>query len=365
MPVEVRAHLSDGGANNDGDLKSHWIYHQQQDEKSKSRPVSYYDNFKDTSSIPSCIASTMSVGNLNQIATSTASRLLDNNNCSNNIEGDNERYRDSDRAPSMANSLSTTVPVNLAASQISGRHTPTRSSLRHSRMIVMHRHGTIPRKSRLPLLRRHKLAQSLAILQTIFGIIITSMSLCLLLWAPNLPFMDNPYWSGMPLFLSGSFGICILCCFKKEYPGMNPGFCRTSTKIISILLVILAIITSVIAFVSSTVHLIKLSGLECSPPRVRNATCACRIRSEIASPSEPVLKYIDLSCPEVEGIFTILLIFSAACNAFGTFIAGWYCYLHWCTNDKRPKYIKVRTGTRSMTNGLISRPIYNPNLNER
>lgn len=56
--------------------------------------------------------------------------------------GDNERYRDSDRAPSMANSLSTTVPVNLAASQISGRHTPTRSSLRHSRMIVMHRHGT-------------------------------------------------------------------------------------------------------------------------------------------------------------------------------------------------------------------------------
>lgn len=50
MPVEVRAHLSDSAANNDGDLKSHWIYHQQQDENNqsngKSRPVSYYDNFK-------------------------------------------------------------------------------------------------------------------------------------------------------------------------------------------------------------------------------------------------------------------------------------------------------------------------------
>lgn len=45
------------------------------------------------------------------------------------------------RAPSMANCLSTTVPVNLAASQIAGRHTPTRNSLRHSRMIVLNRSG--------------------------------------------------------------------------------------------------------------------------------------------------------------------------------------------------------------------------------
>lgn len=52
-----------------------------------------------------------------------------------------ERDKELGRAPSMANCLSTTVPVNLAASQIAGRHTPTRNSLRHSRMIVMHRTG--------------------------------------------------------------------------------------------------------------------------------------------------------------------------------------------------------------------------------
>lgn len=49
--------------------------------------------------------------------------------------------KDLGRAPSMANCLSTTVPVNLAASQIAGRHTPTRNSLRHSRMIVLNRSG--------------------------------------------------------------------------------------------------------------------------------------------------------------------------------------------------------------------------------
>ena len=52
-----------------------------------------------------------------------------------------EREKEFGRAPSMTNCLSTTVPVNLAASQIAGRHTPTRNSLRHSRMIVMHRTG--------------------------------------------------------------------------------------------------------------------------------------------------------------------------------------------------------------------------------
>lgn len=52
-----------------------------------------------------------------------------------------EKEKELGRAPSMANCLSTTVPVNLAASQIAGRHTPTRNSLRHSRMIVMHRTG--------------------------------------------------------------------------------------------------------------------------------------------------------------------------------------------------------------------------------
>lgn len=41
------------------------------------------------------------------------------------------------RAPSQALCLSTTVPVNFARTPIAGRHTPTRASLRHSRMLVL------------------------------------------------------------------------------------------------------------------------------------------------------------------------------------------------------------------------------------
>lgn len=35
--------------------------------------------------------------------------------------------------------MSTTVPQNIKGSNIAGRHTPTRSSLRHSRMIVVNK----------------------------------------------------------------------------------------------------------------------------------------------------------------------------------------------------------------------------------
>ncbi|XP_034947734.1 uncharacterized protein [Chelonus insularis] len=385
---EMRAHLCYGA-----ELTAHQV---QQDEdvqcNGRSRPVSLYDNFKDSATMPPCVTSMTNASILNQVTattttTTSAVTQSDNNNRVNtlnsgsmsktgskvtgaattsniawNMPGDKSKEKDCERAPSMANCLSTTVPVNLAASKIAGRHTPTRSSLRHSRMIVMHRNGNIPRKSRPPLLRRRKLASSLAALQTILGVVITSLSLWLLLWAPNLPFLDNPYWSGMPLLFSGSFGVCLLCCFKKEYPGMSPGFCLTLTKIISVLLAVVATITCLVACVTSAMHLIKLNGLECTPARVRNATCACRPRSELASPADPVLKYVDLNCPEVEGVLTILLLFSSTCNAIGAIIAGWYCYLHWSTRDKRPEYIKVRTSLRS---SLDTRPIYNPNLNRR
>ncbi|XP_057333351.1 uncharacterized protein LOC130672688 [Microplitis mediator] len=349
-----------------------------------------YVNLEDTSTMPPCVTSAMSVGNFNKItipATATESESQETNDLLNNtaapkIQGaatvgwstpvkdktmknnnnSNVNNNNCDRAPSMANCLSTTVPVNLKASQIAGRHTPTRSSLRHSRMIVMHRTGNIPRKSRPPLLRRRKLSSTLAALQTIIGIAVTSLSLWLLLWAPNLPFLDNPYWSGMPLLFSGSFGICLLCCFKKEYPGLSPGFCLTATKVMSFFLAALAAITCLLACITSAIHLIRLSGLECTPARVINATCACRSRSELASASEPVLKYVDLNCPEVEGVLTILLIFSSICNALGAIIASWYCYLHWSTRDKRLQYLKVRSSSRAP---LDSRPIYNPNLNRR
>ncbi|KAL7632929.1 UNVERIFIED_CONTAM: hypothetical protein RMT77_016756 [Armadillidium vulgare] len=45
------------------------------------------------------------------------------------------------RTPSQANNLCTTVPTCIVNKTLGGRHTPTRNSLRHSRMAVMARNA--------------------------------------------------------------------------------------------------------------------------------------------------------------------------------------------------------------------------------
>lgn len=42
---------------------------------------------------------------------------------------------------SQVHCLNTTVPQNIKKQDIGGKHTPTRNSLRHSRMIVLNRSG--------------------------------------------------------------------------------------------------------------------------------------------------------------------------------------------------------------------------------
>lgn len=58
------------------------------------------------------------------------------------------------------------------------------------------------------------MAQLLATLQTILGIFITCLALWLLLWAPNLPVTDNPYWSGMSVSAAEPI---IVYCTDKQY----------------------------------------------------------------------------------------------------------------------------------------------------
>lgn len=82
------------------------------------RPLSLYDNLQQRSGSVSSAA--VSVGNLGDSAAPATTM---------------------ERSPSQANCLSTTVPQNIAATNIAGRHTPTRNSLRHSRMIVLSRTG--------------------------------------------------------------------------------------------------------------------------------------------------------------------------------------------------------------------------------
>lgn len=93
-----------------------------------SRPVSFYDNYGENGN-----------NNTNDKKQMTSPNIDDND--------DDENYEPREitfevaELPSQLYCLKTTVPQNIVSTNIAGRHTPTRNSLRHSRMIVMHKTG--------------------------------------------------------------------------------------------------------------------------------------------------------------------------------------------------------------------------------
>lgn len=129
-------------------------------------------------------------------------------------------------------------------------------------------------------------------------------------------------------------------------------------QVISAFFAAVACGSCLIACIASTMHLVRLTGLECtSSSFARPGTCVCRPRGNSTLDADPTLRYSDLDCSEVQNILTIILIFSASLNGLGIIVTGLYCYLHWGTREKRPQYFQVRTN--------LSRPIYNPNLSSR
>lgn len=91
------------------------------------------------------------------------------------------------------------------------------------------------------------------------------------------------------------------------------------------------------------VHLVSLSIMNCTPANDLNSTCLCKAAS--GSNGTALITsyhYVDLSCPEVDNILTILLIFSSATNGIAGVFAMWYVYLHWASRYTYT-YSKVRT----------------------
>lgn len=90
--------------------------------KDASRPSSYYDNYKE---------------NENQAEMNYTNKLPIEVELRNMANAENLESN-----PTQEYLLKTTVPQNMTGTNIAGKHTPTRNSLRHSRMIVMSRTGT-------------------------------------------------------------------------------------------------------------------------------------------------------------------------------------------------------------------------------
>ncbi|KAK5642347.1 hypothetical protein RI129_008514 [Pyrocoelia pectoralis] len=283
-----------------------------------NRPISYYDNIREN-----------------------GQGMDDSNFDSSEYELQELRF-ERERSPTQVHLMNTTVPQNIGVRNLSERHEPTRNSLRHSRMIVMTRSGKVP-KNYLPVILIHtKLAKALVGLQILMGIALATLSLWLLLWAPNVRQRDNPYWSAVPLLLSGTFGLVLLSCCKVDYQQMHKRHFIYSLKILSVFLSIVAGAACLTICVFAVIHLISLSTMTCTPLNQLNATCLCKL--DVSNNTSLPVKsyhYVDLSCPEVTSILSILMIFSCGTNAIGGILSLWYVYLHWVSRYSC-NYSKVR-----------------------
>lgn len=129
-------------------------------------------------------------------------------------------------------------------------------------------------------------------------------------------------------------------------------------QVISLTVSVIALVTCFCACIFAAIHLFFLYTMNCEPENVLNASCECRtpfglsIRSNnITESSSRIYKYLDLNCPEVHNILTILLIASLATNCIGGVLVVWYVYLHW---SSRYSYVYSQVKTNENKPIIIS-----------
>uniref|UniRef100_A0A6P4DZA2 Uncharacterized protein LOC108037383 n=1 Tax=Drosophila rhopaloa TaxID=1041015 RepID=A0A6P4DZA2_DRORH len=117
--------------------------------------------------------------------------------------------------------MSTTVPQNMKGMKIAGRHTPTRNSLRHSRMIVVNHknHDSL----QATYIRNLNISRQLLIMQLAVGLLIVGLAAWILILAPSASILINPYLSGLSLLLASVAGLILLRRATIQEPPQSAG----------------------------------------------------------------------------------------------------------------------------------------------
>uniref|UniRef100_A0A182WRB2 Uncharacterized protein n=1 Tax=Anopheles quadriannulatus TaxID=34691 RepID=A0A182WRB2_ANOQN len=283
--------------------------------------------------------------------------------------------------PSEAVYMTTTVPQNFAknASTLIGRHKPTRSSLRHSRMLVVNK--TVP--VRYPPgnslnLRHLRLCRTLMVLQILIGIVLNVIGLNIMVWSPSTSTKDNPYWSGLILIVCGVLFL-VLFQFKRARTGTDKGTpaqnvarlhqpqspwrenCFHFLRVNALIVLLLTIFFTALAFIYAMIHATNLSadGLRCEPQftfNVNSSSCVCTIdtrptarttvlpmSANATDPSldEPLpaggayhdagiirLEYRDFNCNEVHSIWYYVMLVSTLLNSAGCLLATTFLVIY-------------------------------------
>ncbi|XP_058811298.1 uncharacterized protein LOC131676193 [Topomyia yanbarensis] len=302
--------------------------------------------------------------------------------------------------PSEAVYMTTTVPQNFAkdSSALSSRHKPTRSSLRHSRMLVVNKsfHQRYPRGNSLNL-KHIRLSRVLMVLKVLIGLILTFVGLVIMVWSPSTHTKDNPYWAGLVLILCGSMFL-ILFDFKRRPANRFRENCFNFVRVNALVLLLLTIFFTMLAFIYALMHTVNLNsrGLHCEPEysfNVNSSSCVCWIDARRSTTSEEAsqlrseelvdddqlvgnssssntvglnvvgfdrrktaeqleeagvirLEYRDFSCSEVLGIWYYVTLGSTVLNSLGCLLAAGFLIIYGVEcqrRDQQLKYYSVRT----------------------
>ncbi|XP_053681564.1 uncharacterized protein LOC128732343 [Sabethes cyaneus] len=292
--------------------------------------------------------------------------------------------------PSEAVYMTTTVPQNFSknTNNLIGRHKPTRSSLRHSRMLVVNKafHQRYPRGNALNL-KHIRLSRTLMVLKVLIGTILTLMGMAIMVWSPSTHTKDNPYWAGLILILCGSMFL-ILFDFKRRPASRVRENCFNFIRINALVLLLLTVFFTMLAFIYALLHTVNLSssGLRCEPEysfNVNSSSCVCWIDVRRPLPAEAAaelrssdeledanstvvttivdrlrtieqleqdgairLEYRDFNCSEVLGIWYYVTLGSALLNSLGCLLAAGFLVIYGVEcqrRDNQLKYFTVRT----------------------
>ncbi|XP_055620577.1 uncharacterized protein LOC129764936 [Toxorhynchites rutilus septentrionalis] len=313
--------------------------------------------------------------------------------------------------PSEAVYMTTTVPQNFSKNShtLIGRHKPTRSSLRHSRMLVVSKnfHQRYPKGNSLNL-KHIRLSRWLMVLKVLIGSLLTIMGLAIMVWSPNTHTKDNPYWAGLILVLSGSLFL-ILFDYKRRPANRLRETCFNVIRVNALVILLLTIFFTMLAFIYALIHTANLSSssLRCEPEysfNVNASSCVCtidtrpfwggkptsstggdvrageqqlfpgeeaeenstttatnvvvnfrKIGDQFEDESVTRLEYRDFNCSEVFGIWYYVTLVSTVLSSLGCLLAATFLAIYGVECQRRiqeRKYLKAREAAPSGSNGI-------------
>ncbi|KAH8386682.1 hypothetical protein KR093_001957, partial [Drosophila rubida] len=252
--------------------------------------------------------------------------------------------------------MSTTVPQNIKGMKIAGRHTPTRNSLRHSRMIVVNnktRHSI--QDSYSAHVRTLNLSRQLLIFQLAIGLLIVCLSVWILILAPHASMLINPYLSGLSLLLASIAGLILLgrsrrADYQRSYHNCRKVLLAESYVFCTLALIFcsLALVCAAIEFAEVASSLASVDGA-CGPAtssllNYRNCSCATETPNEATTAStsgEIESDSVGANCQAIGGEWKYILGCSMALNAAGIVATFLYIMIYICCYRSSRKHFNT------------------------